>query len=103
MIHTNVIARVERYADGIVDLAPLFLDDDNQPYEKIVNARVISQRYRVNGVMNEYVPVYEKGDIVAVAIMERDFSDAVTGRLGNGGSSAKHELTSAVVIGVVMM
>lgn len=139
MVHTNIIARVERYADGIADLAPLFLDDDKQPYEKIVNARVLSHRFLLpkhfileggsvshspipdlgtshtisSGALTisrsaepteefEVYPHYKKGDIVTVAIIERDFSDAVTGKLGNGGSVAKHELTSAIVTGLVM-
>lgn len=143
MIHTNIIARVERYENGVADLEPLFLDDDGQPYSKIVNARALSQRFlmpknivlegnkiciremtpkeqeeeecthwvdggeltisRQTGDMQEYelFPRYEKGDIVLVAIIERDFSDALNGRRGNGGNLAKHELTSAVIVGKV--
>src|SRR5690625_3600124 len=140
MVHTNIIARIERYEDGMADLEPLFLDDDGQPYSKIVNARAVSQRFLMpknmtleggnvnhsaipeNGTSHtinsgnivisrnvgggkeeiELFPHYEKGDIVLVAIIERDFSDAVDGRIGNGGSDAKYELTSAVIIGKVM-
>lgn len=139
MIHTNIIARVERYENGIADLEPLFLGDDGQPYGKIVNARVLSQRFLLpkrfilqSGTVNhssiphlgtthdiesgdvtisydvneveevELYPVYKKGDIVLVAIIERDFSDAIKGRKGNGGNNAKHELTSAVVVGKVI-
>lgn len=102
MIHTNIIARIERYSDGIADLEPLFLDDDGQRYSKIVNARALSHNFKVDGVTKAYEPVYSKGDIVSVVITERDFSDAIQGRKGNGGSNAKHELTSAVIIGKVM-
>lgn len=139
MIHTNIIAKVEKYSDGVADLAPLFLDEDEQPYEKIVNARVISQRFLMpkkfnleDGQVNhsnihdsgshtinsghqiisrdkdgayeefEMFPHYKKGDIVMAAIIERDFSDAIEGRRGNGGSEASHELTSAVIVGKVI-
>lgn len=102
MIHTNIIAKIERFKDGIADLEPLFLDDDGQPYEKIVNARVLTHTFDVEGVTKDYEPEYEKGDVVMVAIIERDFSDAIEGKRGNGGSIASHELTSAVVIGKVL-
>lgn len=139
MIHTIIIAKVESYEGGIVDLEPLFLDDDKQPYEKIVNARVLSHRFlmpteynlvggnvshsaipdggtsysissgtiefkRNKNPTEEFIlyPHYKKGDIVLVAITERDFSDAIEGRKGNGGNSAKHDLSSAVVVGKVM-
>lgn len=102
MIHTNIIAKIERYSGGVADLEPLFLDDDSQPYGKIVNARTLSHTFKVDGTTKDYEPVYKKGDIVLVAITERDLSDAINGRKGNGGSNAKHELTSAVIIGKVM-
>lgn len=103
MIHTNIIAKVERYSGGVADLEPLFLDDDGQQYSKIVNARVLSHTLEVDGGSpREYTPNYRKGDIVMVAVIERDFSDAVNGRRGNGGNDAKHELTSAVIVGKVM-
>lgn len=102
MIHTNIIAKVEKYNDGIADLAPLFLDEDEQPYEKIVNARALKHSFKVEGVTKSYEPVYSKGDIVLVAIPERDYSDAIEGKRGNGGSEASHELTSAVIVGKVM-
>jgi len=89
MIHTNIIARIERYSGGTADLEPLFLDDAGKPYEKIVNARTLDNK------------TYEKGDIVLVAITERDFSDAIDGRVGNGGNYMKHDLSSAVVVGRV--
>lgn len=142
MIHTNIIAEVEKYDEEemIADLKPLFLDDDGQPYQKIINARVVSQRFLLpkkqvleGGQVNhsnihdtsshtinsghqiikrdedydheefEVFPIYKKGDLVTVMIIERDFSDALDGSIGNGGSDAKHELTSAVITGKVAM
>lgn len=102
MVHTNIIAKIESYNNGIADLAPLFLDDDGQVYSKIVNARALSHEYEVEGITKTYTPKYNKGDIVMVAITERDFSDAIAGKAGNGGSQEKHELTSAIIVGKVM-
>lgn len=102
MIHTNIICKVERYSDGIADLEPLFLDDNGQQYSKIINARAMSHLFDVDGIEKDHFPIYKKGDIVSVQIIERDYSDAVNGRKGNGGSQAKHELSSAIIVGKVM-
>lgn len=142
MIHTNIIAKIEKYDPdkNLADLEPLFLDENEQPYEKIVNARVLSQRFLMpkkiileGGEVNhsnihdanshiifsghqiikrdkdadheefELFPLYKKGDIVMVSVIERDLSDAVDGSVGNGGNWMLHDLSSAVVVGRVAM
>lgn len=94
MINTILIGRIERYSGGVGDVEPLFLDDDGNQLPLIVGARAISQ-------MKGSIPTYDKGDIVAIGIVQRDFTDAIQGRKGNGGSTATHDLSSAIILGVV--
>ncbi|SDI16230.1 hypothetical protein SAMN05192534_12376 [Alteribacillus persepolensis] len=140
MIHTNIICRVESYdtETGIGDLAPLFTDEDGQPFSKIINARAQRQRLKLpktftleggsvnhspiphNGTSHtinsgdmtisyddaetqniEIFPHYETGDIVLAAIPEFNFSDAIKGKTGNGGVKEPHNLTSAIITGLV--
>lgn len=49
----------------------------------------------------ELWPHYSPGDIVFAAVPDYDLSDAITGRQGNGDSKEPHELTSAVILGLV--
>lgn len=99
-INTTVICRVVRYSGGVGDLEPLFLDDSvnpPQPFPMIQGARALKQKF--NGA--DYEPEYSSGDIVAVAITQRSFDDAIRGRKGNGNSTSHHDITDAIILGVV--
>lgn len=95
-MHTNIICKIERYnqSSGLADLEPLFLDDAGNALPIIKNARVTK-------LPDDPNPSYVRGQTVLACITERDFADAVAGRKGNGDSTGKYELTSAVVIGVI--
>jgi len=58
--------------------------------------------YEEEGVTQDVViyPDYKKGDIVMACIMEREFSDAIKGRKGNGDSKEPFGLYSAVIVGL---
>ena len=96
-MHTNIICRVDKYDQnkGVGDLEPLFLDDEGNPLPMIVNARAVKSS------RNASPPSYERGDIVLVCVLERDLSDAVRGRKGNGDSTEPFSLSSAVIVGVI--
>lgn len=49
----------------------------------------------------EVFPHYQRGDIVLAVIPDWDMSDAIAGRKGNGGAREAHELTSAIIVGLV--
>lgn len=46
-------------------------------------------------------PHYQHGDIVLAVVPDWDMSDAIADRKGNGGAREAHELTSAIIIGLV--
>ena len=46
-------------------------------------------------------PHYQQGDIVLALVPDFDFSDAIQGRKGNGDSKEAHELTAAIIVGLV--
>lgn len=49
----------------------------------------------------ELWPHYKPGDIVFAAVPDRDLTDAVAGRKGNGDGGEAHELTAAIILGLV--
>lgn len=101
MINTILIGRIERYSSGVGDIEPLFLDDSGNQLPLIVGARALKQNFIVDGIEKEYTPNYKKGSVVAVGITQRDFTDAIQGRRGNGDSTATHDLSSAIILGAI--
>lgn len=102
MIHTNILALIESVNDdNTYDLAPLFLDDEGNKYERILNARAVFNTFTDGEDSFDYFCVFNRGDLVLVSVIERDFSDALLGESGNGGSGDSHSLTSCIIIGKV--
>lgn len=107
-LHTSMPCKVISFDEGKgrAVVQPLFkakeVGRDAVALPLIQNVPVLSQRYKIGeSEPQEYVPVYQSGDIVFVAFSERSL-DAV---FAGGGSvvlpdsSRHHSLNDAVVLG----
>ena len=107
-LHTAMPARIVSYDETRrrATIQPLHMTKEvgRPPRELpiVQNVPVLAQRFRVNGgEPQEYVPVYEPGDIVFVAFSERALDSVLAG----GGrpvlpdSTRHHSLNDAVILG----
>lgn len=101
MINTLLVCKIERYSNGVGDLEPLFLDDDGQQLPLIIGAKALKQNFIVDGIEKSYTPNYNKGDLVVVGVTQRNFDDAIQGKKGNGNSTARYDLSSSIILGVL--
>ena len=110
-LHTAMPARIVSYDEvrRRATIQPLHMTKEvgQAPRELplVQNVPVLAQRFRVGGGdPQEYIPVYQSGDIVFVAFSERAL-DAV---LAGGGrpvlplSTRHHSLNDAVVLGKLL-
>ena len=106
-LHTAMPARIVSYDETRrrATIQPLHMTKEvgRPPRELpvIQNVPVLTQRFRVNGEPQEYVPVYQPGDVVFVAFSERALDSVLAG----GGrpvlpdSTRHHSLNDAVILG----
>lgn len=67
----------------------------------IQDVPVLKQRFKLGaGEPQEYVPVYEPGDVVLVAFAQRAIDDVLGGQMAYPGTR-RHDLTDAVILGVI--
>jgi len=111
-LHTSMPCKVISYDEGSAKavVQPLFkakeVGKEARALPLIQNVPVLKQRLKIGtGEPQEYIPVYQAGDIVFVAFSERSL-DAV---LAGGGSvvlpdsTRHHSLNDAVIQGVLVL
>ncbi|MBM7634084.1 hypothetical protein [Geomicrobium sediminis] len=84
-----IVCRVDKVKGSTYELDPMFVDDNGRRLSVIPEAIAMG------------TDTYSRGDLVWVGISERDYSDAIRGKRGNGSNQAKYDPSNAVIIGRV--
>lgn len=105
-INTAMPCKILSYDEATctAKIQPLFkVKEVGQPekaLKPIENVPALKQKYRVNdGSVQEYVPVYEAGNVVLVVFAQRAIDDALQGKMTYPGTRM-FSLTDAVIVGV---
>ncbi|MFC2948527.1 Gp138 family membrane-puncturing spike protein [Virgibacillus sediminis] len=62
---------------------------------------VLSQRFEVDGIEKEYVPILKRGDVVLLSISQREIDDVLGGKSAYPSPNLLFPLTGAVIVGVI--
>lgn len=81
------------------NVQPLLRTGQDQP-AVIQNARAISRKRRIGGVVEVEKPYYDPGDVVFVVCADNELKNALQGNVATPDSSRKHDLNDAVIMGV---
>ncbi|PZM62623.1 Gp138 family membrane-puncturing spike protein [Paenibacillus dendritiformis] len=106
-LHTATIGRVAAYDKDRrrATIQPLILQkmmgSTPSPHAVLTDVPVLSQRYEVDGVEKEYVPVLRQGDVVLLVCVERAMDQSLNGAMAYPDSRRRHSLADAVVVGVI--
>ncbi|MCE5168533.1 hypothetical protein LQV63_04290 [Paenibacillus profundus] len=71
------------------------------PHAVMTDVPVMFQRFEVDGVEKEYIPILKTGDVVLLVCSERAMDQSLNGAMAFPDSRRRHSLTDAVVVGVI--
>ncbi|WP_088005598.1 Gp138 family membrane-puncturing spike protein [Indiicoccus explosivorum] len=106
-INTSMPAKVISYdkAQREAKVQPLYKSKEKgrEPVTLPVleSVPVLFQRFEVDGVEREYLPVIRAGDIVLLSFSQRELDDALTGQPAYPSPNRLFPLTGAVIVGVI--
>jgi len=107
-LHTMTLAKVMSYDETTREavVQPLIMQklagQDPTPFAPIAMTPHLKHRYRnPDGTEREEIPLYKRGDVVLIGIIERAMDASLSGAVAYPDARRRHSLTDAIILGVI--
>ncbi|WP_169819465.1 Gp138 family membrane-puncturing spike protein [Salimicrobium jeotgali] len=106
-VNTSMPARVISYdkTEREAKVQPLYkkkeVDRDPVVLPVLEGVPVLFQRYEVDGIEKEYIPVVKAGDVVLLSFSQRELDNVLSGQAVYPSPNRLFPLNGAVIMGVI--